>query len=531
MSSSLDHKCQRCGSQFHGQVCPFCTISGLDVNALLASEGVSLQAAKQAAAAAAAPAPAAAAAPIATTPPAAKAPQTRIIDLSSMKEYPVTPPVCRFGRDISNDIVLTGDKSLSRFHFQITQANDDFLVEDSGSRNGTFLNGSPCTSPRKVLNGDIISAGMSRYRFSTGDEAAPSKNGDGQAAHDSKADKTAAAAAPPSPEPAAAPVTPSPAADAQSQPPAAKEPPKPAAESKPAGKPLAPPSAPSTDDSAVDPLKRLFEEGQALLNQAPPADTDEASVDKLLPGRQDELGDTASRFLKMANRDNQLEQLFPEKGDATKDERQAAGAGDWPRWCTEFTFAELESMNDKADQLSEQIAVKQAELKRIHEEISQIAALKNRLLASRDADMVQACSEVFEKLGWTVKPNAGNANELVLFAGDKAAAIARIVSTDAQPKPSEIANLVSSLSTYWCDHGVEPKGILVVAFIQDGPPQSRPELTADYAQYAAKKNLCLMSSLQMLCIFRNISFKKGDADSIKSELLAASGQLPDFEIS
>jgi pSer/pThr/pTyr-binding forkhead associated (FHA) protein len=575
MSSSLDHKCQRCGSQFHGQVCPFCTISGLDVNALLASEGVSLQQAKQAPVATAAP------------PSSGKAGQVMIVDLSSMKEYPVTPPVCRFGRDISNDIVLTGDKSLSRFHFQISQNDSDFTVEDSGSRNGTFLNGSPCTAPRKVLNGDIISAGMSRYRFVSGEDS-HGKNGDSQTAHESKdsnpveAKSAQAQAQAPSaaPSQAAAPSTqpvkeetkaatqpvakpsipvkdepaPAPAstpAQAQTKPPV-KEEPKPQPQAKPEPKPETPkqqpaaaaparasepPSKPTPAKPAssqaqddVDPLKRLFEEGQALLNKPEKpttGDGEESSVDKLLPGKENELGDTASRFLKMANR-NPLDNLFPETPEQPASDNNAQ---QWPQWCTTFTFPELADMNNKVTQLEEQISVKQAEMANLKKEIGEIETGKNRLLASRDADMVNACADIFIKLGWTVKHNGEKENELVLSADDKAAAIARVVSTDAQPKAAEIANLVSSLSTYWCDHGVEPKGILVIAFVLDGPPQSRPELTTDFAQYAAKKNLCLMNSLQLIRIFREIAVKKSDKEKIKSELLGASGQLPGFEVS
>jgi hypothetical protein len=548
----------------------------LDVNALLANEGVSLQQAKQA--------PVATAVPTSTTP--GKPGQIMIVDLSSMKEYPVTPPMCRFGRDISNDIVLTGDKSLSRFHFQISQSNNEFLVEDSGSRNGTFLNGSPCTAPRKVLNGDIISAGMSRYRFVSGEDTA-GKNGGGQIAHEEKESKPAvpeakaaaaqapaapAAAAPQvkeepkAPLPAKAPIPtkdePRPQAQAQTQPqsqaqpqakPVAKEEPKPqpqAAQSKPepvkqqpAAATTAPPKAngsSTTESSAkpaaspaqseVDPLKKLFDEGQALLNQPAtdkPASTDseEASVDKLLPGKEDELGDTASRFLKMANR-NPLDNLFPETAEAPVSEK----GQQWPQWCTTFTFPELEDMTSKVKQLEEQISLKQEEMSNLKKEIGEIETQKNRLLATRDADMVGACADIFTKLGWTVKHNGETHNELVLSADDKAVAIARVVSTDAQPKPAEIANLVSSLSTYWCDHGVEPKGILVIAFVLDAPPQSRPELTKDFAEYAAKKNLCLMNSLQLLRIFREIALKKGDKEKIKSELLGASGQLSGFEV-
>src|SRR5579883_3425817 len=144
MSSSLDQKCQRCHSRYQGELCPFCTVTGLDANALIAQENLKMK-------------------KPATDAEAGNdqivAEGAVLVDIIANRTYSIQKPVCRFGRDISNDIVLIGDKSLSRFHFQITESNDEYFIEDAGSRNGTFLNGSPVNSPRKVVDGDVVSAG------------------------------------------------------------------------------------------------------------------------------------------------------------------------------------------------------------------------------------------------------------------------------------------------------------------------------------------------------------------------------------
>lgn len=90
-------------------------------------------------------------------------------DMVSGKTLKLISKECTVGRDLSNDISLAGDRSVSRFHFRIVISGADFLIEDCGSRNGTFLNGSPLAAARKLENGDIISAGMGRYRFSLRD--------------------------------------------------------------------------------------------------------------------------------------------------------------------------------------------------------------------------------------------------------------------------------------------------------------------------------------------------------------------------
>jgi len=545
MSSSLDHKCQRCGSQYHGQICPFCTITGLDVNALLASEGLTM------------PAPAEAGQT------STERAQALLVDVVSNRTFPVSAPVCRFGRDISNDIVLTGDKSLSRFHFQITHNNGEFYVEDAGSRNGTFLNGSPVTSPRKVLNGDIISAGMSRYRLVGSEDEIP-LNGDSHPGLAQTMDVSHATekAAKPAPEPVAEVSLantlhdednggPAAAASSEAVDTGAHEAmPELAAEirSTPA------PPAQDTPTTAYDAPVATFEPPSAEEARAPqPENTSEhrkphiphgnqpvtdaasSSLDALIPTKEDELTDTASRFLKMAQNAN--ENLWPEGVPHPLNEQEAAATKgkqrdnrSWPDWCTEFTFSELDDLREKVKTIEGEIAAKQVELDQLSDALSDAEGMKNRLLATRDNEMVESCSQVLRSLGWQAELNAGTTDELVLSADGTAVAIAKVVCTEAPPKPNVLAHLVSSLSNYWSEHGVEPKGILLVAFCVDGPLQSRPELTKDLADYAAKKNVCLMNSVQLLAIYRESTLRHADVESMKSDILGASGLLKGFEI-
>ena len=536
MSSSLDHKCQRCGSQYHGQICPFCTITGLDVNALLAAEGMSLPGLM--------PATANAADDIA---------QVMLVDVVSNRTFPVSTPVCRFGRDISNDIVLTGDKSLSRFHFQVTVLNSEYFVEDAGSRNGTFLNGSPVNSPKKVLNGDIISAGMSRYRFVlAGENVGPMAHHDpAQDSHgEHKVESTTSSSSDPMGTTGDMSDLPRKFKQLQEQ-----------------------EQLPATENPPKDPLVKIFEEGQALMSSvneeedvSPPAAQFSAEPEPVSHnGHHDE---PVSPFAEVP-KEMPIDELFQEQLRAM----QAAGAGqsepeapsaeeqeqhhqhhdepvamhnqtstiaehqhesaperDWPSWCKDFSFKELSEIHNQIEELEELINAKKLELDELRLTVNGAEHVKNSLLATKDQELIYACAQVFQLLGWDTAPNGGTSNELVLSADNKAAAIVKIVCTTAQPKPQELGNLVGSLSTYWSENGVEPKGILLVSMITDGPPEERPTLSQDYSDYASKKNVCLMSSLQLLAIYREAALRGGDVESIKSAILAASGHLSGFEL-
>jgi hypothetical protein len=52
--------------------------------------------------------------------------------------------------------VIINDRQASRHHARITQTQDGYVLEDLGSKNGTFLNGQSLTSPAVLKDGDEI---------------------------------------------------------------------------------------------------------------------------------------------------------------------------------------------------------------------------------------------------------------------------------------------------------------------------------------------------------------------------------------
>ncbi len=80
-----------------------------------------------------------------------------------------------FQRDLDRDEVVVGrsksadvtvaDRYLSRRHVRFAHTADGWLVEDLGSRNGTFLNGRRIDSPAPVAPGDVVSVSASILRL------------------------------------------------------------------------------------------------------------------------------------------------------------------------------------------------------------------------------------------------------------------------------------------------------------------------------------------------------------------------------
>ena len=59
------------------------------------------------------------------------------------------------GREAGNDLVVE-DPQISRRHARLTRQGHSYLLEDLGSTNGTFVNGSRVSTPVLLANGDLI---------------------------------------------------------------------------------------------------------------------------------------------------------------------------------------------------------------------------------------------------------------------------------------------------------------------------------------------------------------------------------------
>ncbi len=78
--------------------------------------------------------------------------------------YPVAGRVVPVGRDPANGIVLA-DPTVSRFQFLLCRAGSRYVIQDAGSRYGTFVNGKRLTGPVALRRGSCIGAGGVRMLY------------------------------------------------------------------------------------------------------------------------------------------------------------------------------------------------------------------------------------------------------------------------------------------------------------------------------------------------------------------------------
>ncbi len=81
--------------------------------------------------------------------------------------------VTTLGRDVNNGIVL-GDPFASGTHAILSYRGRTWYIEDAGSTNGTYVNGSVASTVSPIGFGDEVTVGETRFRL---DRGRPSKAG------------------------------------------------------------------------------------------------------------------------------------------------------------------------------------------------------------------------------------------------------------------------------------------------------------------------------------------------------------------
>ncbi len=78
----------------------------------------------------------------------------------------------RVGRHSSNNLTIS-NRTVSGQHAELTLENEELLVRDLGSTNGTFLNGKRVRSSASLADGDIIHFGKVRFHVRGNQESMP----------------------------------------------------------------------------------------------------------------------------------------------------------------------------------------------------------------------------------------------------------------------------------------------------------------------------------------------------------------------
>lgn len=658
---------------------------------------------------------------------AAAPPTAFLVDLVSNRKIPITTPRCRVGRDDLNDIVISGDQSISRFHFIITYENGQYMTQDAKSRHGTFLNGNQIGGPEPINDGDVLKIGVSLFWFviesaagaekeeplppvdveksGNAEELSMKKGGDYNytaevelsatqeisiispeqlqqfgltkkaeedefepkeptvevpAAAKDDDDKDEKDAKDDKPEPTReAEETESrkedvevkleePAAEkddtdtgsekseeskSDSDKPESTEQKADEASNDKNGKADAEPTSEaqaesnSKDESSdkddievavkdlLEPLQNEIEASREMVRDAlrkgelksehedekdeepesnsaadakeeePPSNadskSDDSEEDKEKKEEEESKPESPSddkdddRPEATTKKDNEksaeaetLEKIAEIIDDSSKsdlsdsrDDRPSVSADrietvldsdhdkatngldedmttvsqigptNVPDWCKRYFSDELKHLNNELDTLNDQIKQYQDKIRKIESQAALTKGIRNTLLTADGDDLIEACKKVLALAGWKVTQSEEDKHEFLLEHEDEKVAIARVISIKGAAERSHLGQLSISQTRFWCEKGIEPKGVLIVGRVSEKSPKERGEDTnEEVIEYANMKNVCIMNTLQLLALYRDIALKDGKTSEFRSSIHDSKGWLKGFDI-
>lgn len=96
--------------------------------------------------------------------------------VSEPKSFPLERRITRIGRAMGNDLVINGTfvgwETVSRYHADVRLEKDRWVLVDSGSLNGVFVNGRR-TGRNFLRDGYRVSLGSAEFLFRTGENSGP----------------------------------------------------------------------------------------------------------------------------------------------------------------------------------------------------------------------------------------------------------------------------------------------------------------------------------------------------------------------
>jgi pSer/pThr/pTyr-binding forkhead associated (FHA) protein len=91
-----------------------------------------------------------------------------VVESDALEEgdvYAIDSTSLTIGRSGDNDLPLGRDEFASSHHARFEPRRDGVYLEDTGSTNGTYVNGIRLTTGRRLVPGDVVKIGETELRF------------------------------------------------------------------------------------------------------------------------------------------------------------------------------------------------------------------------------------------------------------------------------------------------------------------------------------------------------------------------------
>lgn len=194
-----------------------------------------------------------------------------------------------------------------------------------------------------------------------------------------------------------------------------------------------------------------------------------------------------------------------------------------PGWTERFQLpgesakiAKMNKLRNRAERITADIAKNRAEL----EELQQYKAL----LTTSGTKLEALVRSALEEMGLEVEPGEPGRGDLLVRRGE-VMAVVEVKGVGKSAAEKHAAQLEKWVSEYYADHGVKPKGILIVNAYRDLPVDQRtdPSFPDQMLAYATNREHCLVTTLQLLGLLFAIQAEPDRKEGLVEALFTTTG--------
>lgn len=189
---------------------------------------------------------------------------------------------------------------------------------------------------------------------------------------------------------------------------------------------------------------------------------------------------------------------------------------------------EIDKLKKERNRLECLLESTKSELKQVSGQINLAQTIASRLLNSQGYELTATAKRVFEVLNWQVDCSASTPNDLSISRSGAVEAIARMIHNQEEPLLPEIEALLHKQVSLTCSNNKQPKCLLLIQVESGLLPGKRLPITNQVLQLLRQKEICLITTAQLLAIYRLICFSGGNKDEARALILETSGILPSF---
>lgn len=157
-------------------------------------------------------------------------------------------------------------------------------------------------------------------------------------------------------------------------------------------------------------------------------------------------------------------------------------------------------------------------------------SVKVPLLTGGGGNFMESCKAILDAIGWSSTRWGSDGHSFVLSENAQAQALTLMTTNTGPVRREDMAQLIETVINYWNKQNVELKGILIACTYTDIPIPERREVDfpTSVVDFAKQKQICLISTTQLLYIYRDIKLGKVNAKDVRQAILNCAGCLTGF---